>query len=52
MFHIWPRAVSARAMRHVAVDAVSVGQSEVVAHGIPEADLVLSSGVRGKLFNL
>ena len=40
MFHIWPRAVSARAMRHVAVDAVSVGQSEVVAHGIPEADLV------------
>jgi hypothetical protein len=40
MFHIWPRAVSARAMRHVAVGAVSVGQSEVVAHGIPEAGLV------------
>ena len=38
MVHIWPRA--ARATRHVAVDAVGVGQSEVVAHGIPEADLV------------
>jgi hypothetical protein len=38
MVHIWPRA--ARATRHVAVDAVSIGQSEVVAHGIPEADLV------------
>ena len=38
MVHIRPRA--ARAARHVAVDAVGVGQSEVVAHGIPEADLV------------
>jgi len=38
MVRVWPRA--ARATRHVAVDAVGVGQSEVVAHGIPEADLV------------
>ena len=38
MVHIWPRA--ARATRHDAVDAVGVGQSEVVARGIPEADLV------------
>jgi hypothetical protein len=38
MVHIWPRA--ARATRHVAVDAVSVGESEVVAHGILEAGLV------------
>ena len=38
MVHFWPRA--ARATRRVAVDAVGVGQSKVVAHGIPEADLV------------
>ena len=38
MVHVWPRA--ARATRHVAVDAVGVGESEVVAHGVPEAGLV------------
>jgi hypothetical protein len=31
MVHVWPRA--ARATRHVAVDAVGVGESEVEAHG-------------------
>ncbi len=29
-----------RATRHVAVDAVGVGESEVMAHGVPEAGLV------------
>jgi hypothetical protein len=41
MVHVWPRA--ARATRHVAVDAVgftTAGESEVVAHGVPEAGLV------------
>ena len=38
MVRVWPRA--ARATRHAAVDAVGVGELEVVAHGVPEAGLV------------